>query len=29
MNSAPSHPDGNFVFYAVREGQDGNYMASR
>lgn len=29
MNNAPSHPDGNFIFYAVREGTDGNYMAAR
>lgn len=29
MNNAPSHPDGNFIFYAVREGMEGNYMAAR
>lgn len=29
MNNAPSHPDGNFVFYANREIPDTTYMASR
>lgn len=29
MNAAPAHPDGNFIFYAVNEAQDGNHMASR
>ncbi len=29
MNNAPSHPDGNFIFYAVREGMEGNHMAAR
>lgn len=29
MNSAPSHPDGNFIFYAVRSSLDGNHMAAR
>ncbi|MCR4784245.1 MAG: C39 family peptidase [bacterium] len=28
MNNAPQHPDGNFVFYANRTGQDEVYMAS-
>lgn len=29
MNHAPSHPDGNFVFYAVREAPEGNAVANR
>lgn len=29
MNTAPQHPDGNFVFYANREAPDNTYMAAR